>query len=287
MLHHRHPAVGGGSRHGGLALGDVLEAQLVILVGIGVDGRASEGAVELRLLDLAAVARQFQVQRRRDRRRAGVGHVEARIHHIAALVEDVSLHELHAVLLGGQHHFELVLAVQRTRTRRNREHRGVVGQVAADQARTRHVGAVGITFEQHDRLAVLLVVLEHLQAGQDAAGRVDLGTQVVGGDHHLLARGLGGGLRGSRHRARRRGTRGGRCVRLGHVALRRGAARAAGRGGLLRVGAREEHRRVAVGALPVVVEQHEGHREDDPQDGAFDIHVSLWSEEIRVSGAGP
>jgi hypothetical protein len=70
VLHHRHPAVVGGGRHGGLALGDVFEGELVVLVGVRVDRRARERAVELRFLDLAAVARQFQVQRRRNRRGA-------------------------------------------------------------------------------------------------------------------------------------------------------------------------------------------------------------------------
>jgi hypothetical protein len=63
VLHHRDPAVAGAALVAGLALLDVLEVDLLELLGFGVDRRPGEGEVEARFAGRRiAVAHQLQVQ---------------------------------------------------------------------------------------------------------------------------------------------------------------------------------------------------------------------------------
>ena len=274
MLHHRHPAAVGRGRHVCLALVDVGEGDLVELVAVGVHGRAGERAVEARLLNRAAVAGQFHVQRRVDRCGAVVGHVKARVDHVAAALEDVRLDQLGAALVGGQRDGDIVAGAQITRAGRGRKHRRVVREIAADDARARQIGALDAAVEEHHRVAIVVLLVQQLQLGDDRAGRVDGGAHHVGRDDDLFR------SRCLRDCARGRsglGACGCRCGALRHVACGR-AARCGSRGRLRR---REEHRLVAIRALPVVEQQDNRQREDHPENGAFDIHVGLRSGKVN------
>jgi hypothetical protein len=99
----------------GAALFDLLEGQLLVLVLRGVQGRTGVAAVEIGVaFRLAAVVLQLQVQRRRHRHGAEVGHVVAHADHVVAAVEGEGLGQAHAALLRFEHELGLVAAVEGT-----------------------------------------------------------------------------------------------------------------------------------------------------------------------------
>jgi hypothetical protein len=109
---------------------DLLEGQLLVLVLRGVQGRAGVAAVEIGVaFRLAAVVLQLQVQRRRHRRGAEVGHVMAHVDHVVAALEGEGLGQ-RTPPCSASAPAALVAAVQRARTGARHERRVVVRQHA-------------------------------------------------------------------------------------------------------------------------------------------------------------
>ncbi|MCY1509558.1 hypothetical protein D9M68_439080 [compost metagenome] len=291
MLHHRDPAVVGRRRRLDLALGDVLEVELVELLLVGVRGRAGEGVgAEHGAGGHGAVAQQLHVQLRVARLVAHVDHFVAHADDVVVTLEHVGLDVLQAADRGAfEAHLERVLAVgHRARTGLGRHGRQVVGEGVAghgiQQAGLRDVARGGrAVLEQHDALgAVGFVELEQFEVIDRGAFAVDRRLEQVGGHHDLLAR------RG-RSRLRRHGACGATgCGSRGRHAVV-GGGRTSGRrrdGGL---GRRQEGRLVAVEDLPLVPQQHERETKNHPQDRAADIvhDEDFLSEERRDENSDP
>jgi len=279
VLHHGHVAAGGGLLEVELVLVDVLELDLLVLGGVGVDGRAGEGGVEgIAAVHRVAVTQQLQVQLGGDGGRAGVHHLVLHADVVGAALEGEGLDQLHAVLHGRlEAHLQLVLAVlERALAGLHRHHGLVRGVVAADQAGLRHVDAAAALVEQHEGLAVVAVggVLQQLGVHQRTALAVKGQAHHVGGDGDLLA-GHRGGVRATGHVAGRRR----RCSGHGRRHFRRLAL--GRRGG--RHGRGEERGLLAVVDLPFVPQQNHGKAKYHPQNGAANVvHEDFFGEEEEV-----
>ena len=187
MLHHRDPAVVGGSGEVFLVLVDVAERHLLEVVLLGVDSRSDERVREARRFHRLVVAHQFHIDRRRDRRRADVLDLRVDADHIAAARERVGLDDLHATL-DRRLEAELErLGVARQIVRLVRHRRVdvvVVREIAAEQTRARQIRMVRGAVEQRDDQIRLLAValLDERQLRQRAAARVDLAVIDVGAE---------------------------------------------------------------------------------------------------------
>jgi hypothetical protein len=241
VLHHGDPAVGRRGDELGLVLFDVAEFDLLELLGVGVERRASEGGIKRRLARrLVAVAHQLHVQLRVDGLAALVDHFVTHVDHVGAALERVGLDQAHAALLGrfeAQH--QLVGAVGQTALAAEAHRRLVGGERPADQARLRLVDAAAlVSSSTKGWLGVAgFGELAELALDDRAALGVEHQLQHVGADLDALARprrrparraggaACGGGARNRRHRPRRarHGRRHRRCGCAGARGRRRRA----------------------------------------------------------------
>ena len=260
MLHHRDPAVVGGAGDVDLVLVDVAERDLLEVMLVRVDGRSDERVREARRFDRLAVAHELHVGARLDRSRADVLDFRVDADHVAAARERVGLDDLHAALdrrLEGQ--LQRFLSVlERAGAGDRRVDVVMIREIAADEARACEIRVFGRAIEQRDvqRRGLRIGILGQDELIERTAARIDLAVVDVGAEVNQLRGRLRLGRRRAAHRsggrARRRGGLGARRVRCGR--------RRAGAGLVRRV--REEHRRAAVIALPVV-EQHDSRHEED------------------------
>ena len=286
MLHHGDVTVGGllGNVH--LAVFDVLELDLLVLLGIGVHRRACEGGVERRLSwRLVAIAHQLQIQLGRNCGAAHVHHFMLDGDVVSATLERPGLDQLDAALLRRfKANGQLVFTVlESTGARHGSHHRFVGGEAATDQARLCDVDALCALVKQHKvlRLVGHVRVLQQLSVRERAAFAVKRQAVDVGGDFDFFTRCRSCWRRRS---GNGRGADGRDC--------RRGGSRHAGCTGQRRRGSgcrgcgshrgrrREECGLVAVVQLPFVPQQNHGKAKNHPQDGAANVvHEDFFGED--------
>ncbi len=259
---------------------EILELELLELVGVVVIRRAGIGVIEVRLVTRrrVAVAHELHIHLRRHCGTTGVGDGVLHIHHIAVAGEGVGALEFDAAQIG-RDQFDLQrLGVAHVARARQHRHLGfMVGKIAPDQARLRHVFIAQRIVEQDHVLARFgtALILEQFGIDQIAAARRNFHIHQIGADGGELGRGSGGrrcDRSGQRCRCRSTGDirrRGRGWRRLRHCAGRRA-------GDLRRMGRwRSEQIRLAVVAQPGVVQKNHRHGENHPENRTAEIHTQI------------
>ncbi len=182
MLHHGHVAVVGLFVHFGLAFGDVFKVNLVVLVGLGVDGRAGEGGVELGLaFGLVAVAHQLHVQLRLHSSGAAVDDFIFHANGVTAALERVGLDQLDAAdHIGLEANGQAVLAICHPAFATKAHDTLVVREVAANQAGLGHVLTLCAVIEQHQRLLVVIQQFDERGLNDRAALGIKAHVEQIG-----------------------------------------------------------------------------------------------------------
>ena len=104
MLHHGDPTVRRARRYRVLAFFDVFESDLAVFICVGVNRRAGEGAVKIRITtELAVIANQLRVDRRCNRCGAAVLDIVLDADVVLAAFQGVGFADFHAALLAVQH----------------------------------------------------------------------------------------------------------------------------------------------------------------------------------------
>jgi len=263
VLHHGHVTVGGLFVDLGLVVLDVLELDLVVLLGFGVDGRAGEGGIEGGFAcRLVAITHQLHVQLRRHGSSALVDHLVLDADRVAAALERVGLDQLDPIdLIRFKAQGQLVLTLFELAFAGKAHGAFVRGQLAANQTSLGHVHAILAFIEQDKILFLVQQVRVVAELGMHQRTTFGIKAQLVqiGFNIDLL---VNHGRRRRRHLARAS-----RCS-----AGRRHGSRSSR--GLARgdcIGLRKEGGLVAVVDLPLVPQQDHGEAKNHPEDGAADV----------------